>query len=70
MRTQDALFIGLHSKSSEPIFHAQTIIFESTGEKVMKQAHNPRCYFIFIGPESDHWLCLSVTPSLPNSLTP
>ena len=25
--------------------------------------------FFFIGPESDHWLCLSVTPSLPNSLT-
>ena len=24
---------------------------------------------IFIGPESDHWQCLSVTPSLPNSLT-
>ena len=24
---------------------------------------------IFIGPESDHWLCLSVTHSLPNSLT-
>ena len=22
---------------------------------------------IFIGPESDHWLCLSLTPSLPNS---
>ena len=21
---------------------------------------------IFIGPESDHWLCLSLTPSLPN----
>merc|ERR1711873_19908 len=24
---------------------------------------------IFIGPESDHWLCLSVTPSLTHSLT-
>ena len=24
---------------------------------------------IFIGPESDHWECLSLTPSLPNSLT-
>ena len=23
--------------------------------------------FVFIGPESDHWLCLSLTPSLPNS---
>ena len=23
----------------------------------------------FIGPESDHWLCLSVTHSLTNSLT-
>ena len=22
---------------------------------------------LFIGPESDHWLCLSLTPSLPNS---
>ena len=22
---------------------------------------------IFIGPESDHWLCLSLTPSLPPS---
>ena len=26
-------------------------------------------FFIFIGPESDHWLCLSLTDSLPNSLT-
>ena len=25
--------------------------------------------FIFIGPESDHWECLSVTPSLTHSLT-
>ena len=25
--------------------------------------------FVFIGPESDHWLCLSVTHSLTNSLT-
>ena len=25
---------------------------------------------IFIGPESDHWLCLSLTDSLTNSLTP
>ena len=24
---------------------------------------------IFIGPESDHWLCMSVTPSLTHSLT-
>ena len=24
---------------------------------------------LFIGPESDHWLCLSVTPSLTHSLT-
>ena len=24
---------------------------------------------IFIGPESDHWLCLSLTHSLTNSLT-
>ena len=23
----------------------------------------------FIGPESDHWQCLSLTDSLPNSLT-
>ena len=23
--------------------------------------------FIFIGPESDHWECLSLTPSLPPS---
>ena len=25
--------------------------------------------YIFIGPESDHWECLSLTHSLPNSLT-
>ena len=25
---------------------------------------------VFIGPESDHWLCLSVTHSLTHSLTP
>ena len=25
--------------------------------------------FIFIGPESDHWQCLSVTHSLTDSLT-
>ena len=25
--------------------------------------------YIFIGPESDHWLCLSLTDSLTNSLT-
>ena len=25
---------------------------------------------IFIGPESDHWLCLSLTHSLTDSLTP
>ena len=25
--------------------------------------------FLFIGPESDHWLCLSVTHSLTDSLT-
>ena len=24
---------------------------------------------IFIGPESDHWLCLSLTPLLSHSLT-
>ena len=24
---------------------------------------------LFIGPESDHWLCLSLTDSLTNSLT-
>ena len=24
---------------------------------------------LFIGPESDHWECLSLTHSLPNSLT-
>ena len=24
-------------------------------------------YNVFIGPESDHWLCLSVTPSLTHS---
>ena len=24
---------------------------------------------VFIGPESDHWLCLSLTDSLTNSLT-
>ena len=23
-------------------------------------------FWIFIGPESDHWLCLSLTHSLPN----
>ena len=27
-------------------------------------------YIFFIGPESDHWECLSVTNSLTNSLTP
>ena len=27
-----------------------------------------RYYSIFIGPESDHWLCLSVTNSLRNCL--
>ena len=27
--------------------------------------HQPSC--VFIGPESDHWLCLSLTPSLPPS---
>ena len=32
------------SKFSGPLFLDQTIIFESTGEKVMKQAHNPGCY--------------------------
>ena len=26
-------------------------------------------FFIFIGPESDHWECLSVTHSLTDSLT-
>ena len=26
-------------------------------------------HLIFIGPESDHWLCLSLTHSLPNWLT-
>ena len=26
------------------------------------------CFLIFIGPESDHWLCLSVTNSLRNCL--
>ena len=25
-------------------------------------------FFIFIGPESDHWECLSLTQSLTNSL--
>ena len=28
-----------------------------------------RRYTVFIGPESDHWLCLSVTNSLTDSLT-
>ena len=32
------------SRSSEPIFQAQTLILEFTGEKVMQQAHKPRCY--------------------------
>ena len=26
-------------------------------------------FLLFIGPESDHWLCLSLTDSLTNSLT-
>ena len=29
----------------------------------------PPEFAIFIGPESDHWQCLSVTPSLTHSLT-
>ena len=30
----------------------------------------PQCFMpFFIGPESDHWLCLSLTPSLTHSLT-
>ena len=28
---------------------------------------NENEYYIFIGPESDHWECLSLTDSLPNS---
>ena len=31
---------------------------------------NIKRMMIFIGPESDHWLCLSVTDWLTNSLTP
>ena len=27
------------------------------------------CFPVFIGPESDHWQCLSVTDSLTDSLT-
>ena len=27
------------------------------------------CQVFFIGPESDHWLCLSLTHSLTDSLT-
>ena len=29
---------------------------------------NDKRDLIFIGPESDHWECLSVTHSLPNSV--
>ena len=28
------------------------------------------CFFVFIGPESDHWQCLSVTDWLTDWLTP
>ena len=26
-------------------------------------------YYVFIGPESDHWVCLTLTHSLTDSLT-
>ena len=29
-----------------------------------------KMFSFFIGPESDHWLCLSLTDSLTDSLTP
>ena len=32
--------------------------------------YNYNIIIIVIGPESDHWLCLSLTHSLTHSLTP
>ena len=41
----------------------------STGQHMYKTNSSRTNFIFFIGPESDHWLCLSVTNSLTYSLT-
>ena len=45
-----------------------TLIMEPDLVLFARHHHHHHTVF-FIGPESDHWLCLSVTHSLTNSLT-
>ena len=46
-----------------------SLLSPTPGHKCKKDSHlSIEKYSIFIGPESDHWLCLSLTPSLTHWL--
>ena len=54
-------FVALPPKN---LHYGEMIHFEDFGHHFRE-----RVWIIFIGPESDHWQCLSVTDSLTHSLT-
>ena len=63
----------LQAEADLEYMRTQLQLDQSSEEQVLKFLSYIFLYFyifIFIGPESDHWECLSLTHSLTNSLTP
>ena len=63
----------LQAEADLEYMRTQLQLDQSSEEQVLKFLSFIFLYFyifIFIGPESDHWECLSLTHSLTNSLTP
>ena len=63
----------LQAEADLEYMRTQLQLDQSSEEQVLKFLSFIFLYFyifIFIGPESDHWECLSLTQSLTNSLTP
>ena len=61
----------LQAEADLEFMRTQLQLDQSSEEQVLKFLSFIFLYFyifIFIGPESDHWECLSLTHSLPNSL--
>ena len=53
----------LREVKSKMCFNLNLSLFQDEKER------EKHCQCFIIGPESDHWECLSVTPSLTDSLT-
>ena len=63
----------LQAEADLEYMRTQLQLDQSSEEQVLKFLSFIFLYFyifILIGPESDHWECLSLTHSLTNSLTP